>query len=343
MSQIRLVADSSCDLLSLDGVDFVSVPLTLRTETEEFRDDARLDVDAMVSTLRASKGRSYSACPNVADWEKAFGESGDVLAFTITSSLSGSYSAACVAKQSCEERDPSRRIRVVDTLSAGPETMLLLEKAASAQHGGASFDEVYRVVEELQRHTHLLFSLESMHNLAQNGRISKLAATAAGVLGIRAVGQASAEGTLEMLGKCRAGIFIAGDGAARLQGRQRAHRALRERRVFAGAVYGAPPPLSRCRCAAVSAQGPVQLLCRARRHHDGLRDMKKEGKGRAAELLHLTVRILTLPPIVIGVTLAMLYARSAERGSAAGRWSTESGERGCRLCIEGAPAPFEPN
>ena len=39
--------------------------------------------------------------------------------------------------------------------------------------------------------------------VAQNGRISKLAATAAGVLGIRAVGQASAEGTLEMLGKCR--------------------------------------------------------------------------------------------------------------------------------------------
>ena len=203
MSQIRLVADSSCDLLSLDGVDFVSVPLTLRTETEEFRDDARLDVDAMVATLRATKGRSYSACPNVADWEKAFGESGDVLAFTITSSLSGSYGAACVAKQSCEERDPSRRIRVVDTLSAGPETMLLLEKAASAQRGGASFDEVCRVVEELRRRTHLLFSLESMHNLAQNGRVSKLAATAAGVLGIRAVGQASAEGTLEMLGKCR--------------------------------------------------------------------------------------------------------------------------------------------
>ena len=44
-----------------------------------------------------------------------------------------------------------------------------------------------------------------MHNLAQNGRISRLTATMAGVLGIRAVGQASAEGTLEMLGKCRGG------------------------------------------------------------------------------------------------------------------------------------------
>ena len=36
--------------------------------------------------------------------------------------------------------------------------------------------------------------------------------------------------------------------------------------------------------------------------------MKKEGKGRAAELLHLTVRILTLPPIVIGITLLLMYA-----------------------------------
>ncbi len=203
MNSIRLAADSSCDLLSLDGMDFVSAPLTLRTETLEFRDDARLDVDAMVATLRATKGRSYSACPNVDDWEKAFGESGDVLAFTITSALSGSYGAACVAKQSCEERDPGRHIHVVDTLSAGPEIMLLIEKAASALRDGASFDELCRIVEDHRQHTHLLFSLESMHNLAQNGRISKLAATAAGVLGIRAVGLASGEGTLEMLGKCR--------------------------------------------------------------------------------------------------------------------------------------------
>ena len=89
MDQIRIAADSSCDLLTMDGVDFVSVPLTVRTAVEEFRDDAALDVDAMVTTLRGTKGRTFSACPNIADWESAFGESGDVLAFTITSSLSG--------------------------------------------------------------------------------------------------------------------------------------------------------------------------------------------------------------------------------------------------------------
>ena len=107
MNQFRIAADSSCNLLTLNGADFVSVPLTIRTETEEFRDDASLDVDAMVSTLRSTRGRSYSACPNVADWESAFGESGDVIAFTITSSLSGSYNAACAAGKNCTERSPA--------------------------------------------------------------------------------------------------------------------------------------------------------------------------------------------------------------------------------------------
>ena len=203
MDPIRIVADSSCDLLAVDGVNFVSVPLTVRTAAQEFRDDAVLDVDAMVETLRSTKGRTFSACPNIADWESAFGESGDVLAFTITSSLSGSCGAALAAKKSCEERDPSRRIFVVDTLSAGPEIALLIEMAAAMLRSGSSFEEVCTAVQQFQRRTHLLFALESMHNLAQNGRISKLAATMAGVLGIRAVGQASEAGTLEMLGKCR--------------------------------------------------------------------------------------------------------------------------------------------
>ena len=45
--------------------------------------------------------------------------------------------------------------------------------------------------------------LESMRNLANNGRVSKIAAKTAGILGIRAVGIASEEGTLQLMDKCR--------------------------------------------------------------------------------------------------------------------------------------------
>ena len=56
MNQFRIVADSSCDILTLDGADFVSVPLTIRTDTEEFRDDHFLDVNEMVTVLRSTRG-----------------------------------------------------------------------------------------------------------------------------------------------------------------------------------------------------------------------------------------------------------------------------------------------
>ena len=294
MDQIRIAADSSCDLLTMDGVDFVSVPLTVRTAVEEFRDDAALDVDAMVTTLRGTKGRTFSACPNIADWESAFGESGDVLAFTITSSLSGSCSAALAAKKRCEEQNPSRRIFVVDTLSAGPEIALLIEKSAAELRSGKSFEEVCTAVQQYQRRTHLLFALESMHNLAQNGRISKLAATMAGVLGIRAVGQASEEGTLEMLGKCR--------GARKTQElllSEMVRLGYRGGSVRIGISGGGGEKLS--------AAWAVQLLCRTRRDYAGLCVMKTKVSDRKA-LLHLAVRILTLPPIVTGVTLLLMYA-----------------------------------
>ena len=48
-----------------------------------------------------------------------------------------------------------------------------------------------------------MFSLESLKNLANNGRVSPVAAKLAGVLGIRVVGRASDHGELEPMDKCR--------------------------------------------------------------------------------------------------------------------------------------------
>ena len=52
-------------------------------------------------------------------------------------------------------------------------------------------------------HTHLLFTLRSLNNLAKNGRVSPAVAKIASVLRICIMGRASDEGTLEPLQKCR--------------------------------------------------------------------------------------------------------------------------------------------
>lgn len=166
-------------------------------------DDETLDVRQMLDTLSGHKGRSYTACPSVDGWLTAFDSGDEIYAVTITSALSGSYNAAMAARELYLQEHPGAKVAVFDSLSTGPELRLILEKLRELTAQGLPFEQVEAQTREYMHHTRLLFSLQSLHNMAQNGRVSKVAAAAVGVLGIRIVGTASAEGTLQQLNKCR--------------------------------------------------------------------------------------------------------------------------------------------
>lgn len=200
---IKIVADSSSDVLELASVPFVSAPLKIIASGKEYVDDSNLNVAKMSQELLQTTEKSSTACPSVGDWLEAFGDAPYIFCVTITSNLSGSYNSATIAKESYEEAHPDRKVFVIDSLSAGPELRLIIEKLEELILAEKPFDEICGGITEYQKHTRLLFMLESMRNLANNGRVSRLAASAAGVLGIRAIGKASDEGRLEMLSKHR--------------------------------------------------------------------------------------------------------------------------------------------
>ena len=201
--KIKIVADSSADIHSFEGVDFSSTPLKIITANKEYVDDSALDVELMVEDLLHYKGRSSSSCPNMSDWLSAFDDYDEIYCVTITSGLSGSYNSACAAKQIYESEHPDRHVFVLDSLSTGPEMVLMCEKLRELVLAGESFEGVCAKVSEYVRHTGLLFILASMNNLANNGRVSPIAAKMAGILGIRAIGKASDAGELEPLHKVR--------------------------------------------------------------------------------------------------------------------------------------------
>lgn len=202
--KFKLVTDSSANLRSIENdVDFQSVPLTIRVEDREFVDDETLDLDDMLETLATTKSKSSSSCPNVEDYLKAFGDADRVFCITITSNLSGSFNAARIAKEEYEAAYPDRKVYVIDSLSAGPELKLIANRILEMIKSSAIYEDICQKIAEYQEKTHLIFCLESMKNLANNGRVSPLVAKIAGVLGIRAVGKASDVGTLEMLDKVR--------------------------------------------------------------------------------------------------------------------------------------------
>lgn len=201
MSKIKIVSDSSSDVISLSDVSYECAPLRIITAERQYVDNAELDVEQMANDLLSYSGRSSTSCPSPEDWLSAFGDAEEIICITITALLSGSYNTACIAKQTYEEMNPGRKVCVINSRSTGPEMALVIEKMREMILDGKSFDEITSFVESY--HTELLFVLSSMKNLANNGRVSKVAAKLAGILGIRAIGRASEEGTLEMLDKVK--------------------------------------------------------------------------------------------------------------------------------------------
>ena len=203
MRNVKIVADSSANVLQLEHLPFAALALKVITNDTEFMDDAALDVAGMVAWFDSYRGKSHTSCPNSSDWLEAFGDAEEVYCVTITSGLSGSYNAACAAKELYEGEHPGRQVCVIDSLSAGPELVLILEKLESWLQEGLSYEQICRQVGEYTQKTGLVFMLESLKNFAANGRVSPAVARIAGVLGIRIVGKASDVGTLEPMHKCR--------------------------------------------------------------------------------------------------------------------------------------------
>lgn len=203
MEKFLIVTDSSSNLTGLQELPFAFAPLKIITADREFTDDADLDVSGMVNYFDSYKGRSKTSCPNTGDWLEAFKDAEQIFCITITSGLSGSYNSACAAKQVYEADHPERKVHVIDSLSAGPEMVLLIEKLTEYIREALSFEQIRDKITAYMENTGLAFMLESLKNFAANGRVSPTVAKVAGVLGIRVVGKASAQGTLEPISKCR--------------------------------------------------------------------------------------------------------------------------------------------
>ncbi|MBQ2954042.1 MAG: DegV family protein [Clostridia bacterium] len=199
----KIVADSSSDVLSLDTIPFANVPLVIHAGEKTFVDDENCDVEAMTAYMLSYKGKSSTACPGTQDWLDTFGDAENVFCVTITSGLSGSYNSARLAGEEYVAAHPGRRVHVVDTLSAGPELRLVVEKLQELILEGLPFDEIVEKIEKYHRQSFLVFSLQSLHNFVANGRVSPAVGALVGLLGIRVVGKASEQGTLEPLSKAR--------------------------------------------------------------------------------------------------------------------------------------------
>ncbi len=203
----NIVADSSIDLFALESahenISFSTVPFIITVDDKEYVDDDSLNITELMTEMKECKTASQTACPAPGAWFEQFQNEGNVIAITITSNLSGSYNSACVAKEMMLEEYPDKKIAVIDSLSTGPEMVLIVRKLCELIEEGKDFDTVMDEIRKYMNHTHVSFALSSFDNLVKNGRMNRVAGFIANKLGLLGIGIASEKGTIEIKGVAR--------------------------------------------------------------------------------------------------------------------------------------------
>ncbi len=193
----RIVSDSSSNILERNSdVEYCTTPLKILIDGKEYPDVPGLDMVDLVARIELSEKNSTS-CPSISEWIDAFEGADEIFGVTISSNLSGSYNSAMNAAEMYLEDHPDVKIHIFDSLATGGTMELLIEKIEECIRAEMSFEDIIKAVDEYHEKDKILFSLESVKNLAKNGRMLKALADLANALGIRFIGKASERGTIQ--------------------------------------------------------------------------------------------------------------------------------------------------
>ena len=109
----------------------------------------------------------------------------NVIVFTISSMMSGGYSAFSVAARDVMEKYPGIKIKVIDSLRYSAALTLLAVKASLLRSEGKSFDEAVEYLEEYKLRIHESGFLDDLFFLARKGRIKKGLAFMGNMIGVK--------------------------------------------------------------------------------------------------------------------------------------------------------------
>lgn len=198
----KIVTDSGSDLRSIEHltkeIDFEVVPLMLNIGDEVFIDEPSIDIENFMDKMEAETEASSSACPGPSTYADAYRGAENVICFTLSSGLSGSYNSASLGKDLLLEENPLLNIHIFDSRSAGGEIDILILKAVELIQANNTFEDVVEKLHHYHASTTVNFLLDSVDNLVKNGRINKLLGQMIGLLGIKLVGKRSLEGKIEL-------------------------------------------------------------------------------------------------------------------------------------------------
>lgn len=201
----KIIVDSSIDFS--DDIKFISeevsrVPFKILIDNEEI-EDVNLKTEELIRKMKASKKHIKTACPSPDEYMNLFSKDGASFVVTISAALSGSYNSAVLAKNMFLENMPNGLVHIFDSKSAASGSTLVALKVKQLIEENLNFNEIVDATTKYISKLKTLFILDSLDNLAKNGRISGVKAKVASLLHIVPIMGDNGNGEIELVEQVR--------------------------------------------------------------------------------------------------------------------------------------------
>lgn len=127
----------------------------------------------------------------------------DILYFSLSKNISGTYNAAAIAADDLKESFPDRKIRLVDSLNASLAQGILAIYAVEMQKQGRDIDSIADELSETAYSMNGVFTVGNLKYLSATGRISHSTAVVGNVLNIKPILRGNKDGYIVEFKKCR--------------------------------------------------------------------------------------------------------------------------------------------
>lgn len=160
-------------------------------------------------TLMTNKKNNFSSSipspQTINDRLTALAKEGrNVVVITISSTMSGGYSAFTVGAREVMEKYPEVKIKVIDSLRYSGAIDLIAIEASLCREKGMDFDSTVKYLQDFRLRIHQCGFIDDLFFLARKGRIAKGKAFMGNMIGIKPLGDLCNEtGQTQIIGKAR--------------------------------------------------------------------------------------------------------------------------------------------
>lgn len=187
---IKIISDSTSYMTKeyAQEHDITVIPLRVLYQDTEFDEGFPGSYDKFFEDFTTTKIFPKTSQPSLESFteeiNKALDNGDEVLIFTISSTVSGTYSCANLAKN--QSKDPSK-VYVFDSMALAQTMWGYIMEAVNMRDAGKTCQEIIERLEVLRENSQIVFVPDTLEYIYKGGRIGKVTATIGSILQIKPI------------------------------------------------------------------------------------------------------------------------------------------------------------